>query len=67
MDGGTDTTRTILLPQLSAELKMHYLFIFFPNHASYDRLPELGNRNAQFDVFHRLSRAISTSLTLVGD
>jgi hypothetical protein len=44
------------------------LFVnFFPKYASYDRLLEIGNnRNAQFNVFHRLSRAISTSLTLVG-
>jgi hypothetical protein len=40
--------------------KLRSAFIF-PNHASYDRLPKLGNnRNAQFDVFRMLSRAIGT-------
>jgi hypothetical protein len=50
--------------QINAEF--FFLSRFFsPNHASYDRLPELGiNQNAQFDVFHKLSRAISTSITL---
>jgi hypothetical protein len=49
-------------------MQKNILFVyFFPNRASYDRLPELcNNRNAQFDVFHMLSHAISTSLTLVG-
>jgi hypothetical protein len=46
-------------------MQKNVLFInFFPN---YDRLPELGNnQNAQFDVFRKLSHAISTSLSLVG-
>jgi hypothetical protein len=49
------TTKCKLMPKKSI------ICYFFPNHASYDRLPELGNnRNAQFDVFHRPSHAIST-------
>jgi hypothetical protein len=52
--------------QINAE--KFIICLFFPNHASYDRQSELGNnRNAQFDAFRELSRAISTSLTLVGD
>jgi hypothetical protein len=43
-----------------------FVYCFLPR--CYDRLLELcKNRNAQFDVFRTLSRAISTSLTLVGE
>jgi hypothetical protein len=50
-------------------MQKNVLFIFFPTTpATIDRLPELGNnRNAQLDIFRKLSRAISTLLTLVRD